>query len=133
MRILALVTILIVLSLGRSAASESAIKGDFTGDWSGNSGGSGTFKLSVADDGGKPKCTVSFTYSGTEVQTNVTVCKIDGIKLEAQYDFDIGGNRLQSTINGELKEKTLQGKYQTKTLPDGSAVDDGDWKASAAQ
>ena len=76
---------------------------------------------------------MSFTYSGTEVQTNVTFCKIDGVKIEAQYDFDIGGNRLQSTINGELKEKTLQGKYQTKALPDGSAVDEGDWKATAAQ
>jgi len=27
----------------------------------------------------------------------------------------------------------LEGKYQTKTLADGSAVDQGDWKAAPAQ
>ena len=133
MRLLALVTTLIMVPFAHAGAAESAINGDFTGDWSGASGGSGTFKLSVSDDAGKTKCTVAFTFSGQEVTTNVTLCKIEGAKIETQYDFDIGGNRLQSTIHGELKEKTLQGKYQTKVLADGSDVDEGDWKATSTQ
>ena len=90
------------------------------------------FKLSVARENGKPKCTVSFSYAGEEVKTNVTLCKIDGPKIEAQYDFDLSGNRLQSTIHGERKGSGLEGQYETKALDDGSSVDQGDWKAAPA-
>jgi hypothetical protein len=121
------------LILAASAFGEDAIQGDFTGDWSGASGAGGSFRLSVARDDGKPKCTVTFSYSGEDIKTNVTLCKTDGPKIEAQYDFDLGGNRLQSTIHGERKGSVLEGKYQTKALADGSAVDEGDWKAAPAQ
>lgn len=131
MRPIALITLLALVPL--ASAADSAIKGNFTGDWSGASGAGGTFKLSVEDDGGKSKCTVSFAYAGEEVKTNVTLCKIDGSKIEAQYEFDLGGNSLQSTIHGELKENALTGKYQTKALADGSAVDAGDWKAASTK
>lgn len=124
---------LAALVLGSAFADGPAIKGSYAGEWTGASGASGNFKLSVADEGGKPKCTVSFTFSGEDVPTNVTLCKIEGTKIEAQYDFDLGGNKLQSTIQGELEQTTLKGKYQTKALGDGSDVDQGDWKASAAQ
>ena len=76
---------------------------------------------------------MSFEYAGQEVSTNVTLCKIEGPKIEAQYDFDLGGNRLQSTIHGDRKGGALEGKYQTKALDSGSAVDEGDWKAAPAQ
>lgn len=132
MRWVALVIVLAVAQAGLVAAN-AAIKGNYRGDWSGSSGASGNFKLTVADGGDKPKCTVSFSYAGEDVATNVTLCKIDGRKIEAQYDFDLGGNRLQSTIHGELQESTLKGKYQTKALADGSGVDEGDWKAAAAK
>jgi hypothetical protein len=124
---------LFALILAASVFGEDALQGDFTGDWSGASGAGGTFRLSVARDDGKPRCTVSFSYSGEDIQTNVTLCKTDGPKIEAQYDFDLGGNRLQSTIHGERKGSALEGKYQTKALADGSAVDEGDWKAAPAQ
>jgi hypothetical protein len=75
---------------------------------------------------------VTFSYAGEEVKTNVTLCKIDGPKIEAQYDFDLSGNRLQSTIHGERKGTALEGKYQTAALADGSRVDEGDWKAAPA-
>jgi hypothetical protein len=122
---------LLILSVG--AFADDAVQGSYVGDWSGASGAGGKFKLSVAPESGKPKCTVSFEYAGQEVATNVTLCKVEGPKIEAQYDFDLGGNRLQSTIHGERKGSTLEGKYQTKALDGGSAVDQGDWKAAPAQ
>jgi hypothetical protein len=108
------------------------IQGSFTGDWSGASGAGGSFKLSVARENGKPKCSVTFSYAGEDVKTNVTLCKTDGPKIEAQYDFDLSGNRLQSTIHGESKGSGLEGQYETKALADGSPVDQGDWKAAPA-
>ena len=54
-----------------------AIRGDFVGTWSGSSGAGGKFRLSVGEQDGKTKCTVSFDYAGEEVKTNVTpLCKI---------------------------------------------------------
>jgi hypothetical protein len=75
---------------------------------------------------------VSFDFAGAEVKTNVTVCKIESPRIEAQYDHDLGGNRLQSTIHGERKGDSLAGTYQAKALSNGSPVDDGDWKAAPA-
>ena len=120
----------VVVMLG---AGESAIKGHYAGAWSGTSGASGAFELSVAIAADKPKCEISFTYGGEKVKTTVTLCKTSASNIEAQYDFDVDGNRLQSTIRGELKDNALTGKYQTKALADGSAVDEGDWKAAPAQ
>ncbi len=122
-----------VLALCGYAMADAPIQGHYVGDWSGSSGAGGKFKLSVAQDSGRQKCTVSFEYAGQEVSTNVTLCKIEGPKIEAQYDFDLGGNLLQSTIHGDRKGSALEGKYQTKTLDSGSAVDEGDWKAAPAQ
>jgi hypothetical protein len=115
------------------ALAEDAIQGTFVGDWSGATGAGGTFKLLVERESGKSTCTVSFQYEDEEVKTNVTLCKTDGPKIEAQYDFDLGGNRLQSTIHGQRKGNALDGKYHTKALESGTAVDEGDWKAAPAQ
>ena len=128
-----LLSTLILLALGIPAPADDAIRGSYAGEWSGASGAGGKFKLSVAQDGDKTKCTVNFTYAGEDVPTHVTLCKTEGRKLEAQYDFDFSGNRLQSTIEGELKGNALAGTYHTKSLADGSAVDQGDWKAAPAQ
>ena len=124
---------LFVLILFGYALAEGPIQGNYVGDWSGTSGAGGKFKLSVAQDSEKHKCTVTFEYAGQEVSTNVTLCKIEGPKIEAQYDFDLGGSRLQSTIYGDRKGSALEGKYQTKALDSGSRVDEGDWKAAPAQ
>ena len=124
------ISLALVMAVG--ALADDAIQGSFTGDWSGASGAGGSFKLSVARENGKPKCTVSFSYAGEDVKTNVTLCKTDGPKIEAQYDFDLSGNRLQSTIHGERKGSGLEGQYETKALADGSPVDQGDWKAAPA-
>jgi len=124
---------LFVLAVCWYALADDPIQGNYVGDWSGASGAGGKFKLSVAQQSGKRKCTVTFEYAGQEVSTNVTLCRIEGPKIEAQYDFDLGGNRLQSTIHGDQKGGALEGKYQTKALDNGSAVDEGDWKAAPAQ
>ncbi len=126
-------SVLFLSMLAFSAVAEDAIRGDFVGSWSGSSGAGGKFRLSVAEQDGKTKCTVSFDYAGEEVKTNVTLCKIDGTKIEAQYDYDFSGNRLQSTIHGERKGAGMEGTYHAIALANGAAVDDGDWKAAPVQ
>lgn len=125
------VSLLVLLALVALAA-EKEIAGSFTGDWSGSSGASGAFRLTVAPapEEGKPACTVTFSFAGQEVKTKITSFHIDGAKISAQYEFDLQGNRLQSTIDGELTGERLQGKYRTKALADGTQVDEGVWKAT---
>jgi hypothetical protein len=125
--------LLFLSTLAFSTFADDAIRGDFVGSWSGSSGAGGKFRLSVAEQDGKTKCTVSFDYAGEEVKTNVTLCKIDGAKIEAQYDYDFSGNRLQSTIHGERKGAGMEGTYHAIALANGAAVDDGDWKAAPVQ
>jgi len=124
---------LFVLVLCGHSFAEDAIQGNYIVDWRGAFGTGGKFQLAVAPNRGKHKCTVSFDYAGQEVWTNVTLFKIEGPKIEAQYDFDLGGNRLQSTIQGDRKGSALEGKYPSKALDSGAAVDEGDWKAIPAQ
>ena len=124
---------LTALLLSASVLADEAIQGNYVGDWSGSAGGSGAIKMLIEWESGKPKCTVSFTYAGSEIKTNMTLCKVEGTKIEAQYDYDFSGNRLQSTIHGEKKGAGLAGTYQAKALADGSPVDEGEWKAEPAK
>jgi len=124
------ICVLLLSMLAFSAFADDTIRGDFAGTWSGSSGAGGKFRLSVTEQDGKTKCTVSFDYAGEEVKTNVTLCKIDGAKIEAQYDYDFSGNRLQSTIYGGRKGDGIEGTYHAIALANGAAVDDGDWKAT---
>jgi hypothetical protein len=127
------ISVLFLSIVALCAFAGDAIRGNFVGSWSGSSGAGGKFRLSVAEQDGKTKCTVSFDYAGEEVKTNVTLCKIDGPKIEAQYDYDFSGNRLQSTIHGERKGAGMEGTYHAIALANGAAVDDGDWKAAPVQ
>jgi hypothetical protein len=125
--------ILTALLLSALALADEAIQGNYAGDWSGSAGASGMIKILVEWESGKPKCTVSFTLAGSEIKTNVTLCKIEGTKIETQYDWDYSGNRVQSTVQGEKKGAGLAGTYHSKVLADGSQLDEGEWKAEPAK
>jgi hypothetical protein len=67
-----------------------------------------------------------FTMGSTEVKTKVTHIAVHGLKLEMKYELDLGGSRLESTIHGTLSGETMEGKYITKWVADGSPVDEGE-------
>ena len=121
------VTVPIFMLLGAGLA------GSFKGTYSGSSGASGDITVTLTQsDSGEWKSEVTFTLGGDTVKTKITSLKVDGSKLRVVYTFDLQGTVLESTVTGELKEGTLAGDYHTKALADGSAVDDGTWKATAA-
>ncbi len=127
-----LVVVATVLALTLSAAAAD-LAGTYKGTWSGGqASGEITLTFRSADGGGTPTANVSFAMGGEEVKCTVTSVKVDGSKVEVVYQFDLGDTKLQSTASGELKGNTLEGTYKTKSLADGSAVDEGTWKATAA-
>ena len=128
-------TILILLAavlclVATGAAADVA--GTYKGSWSG--GANGDFRLKLEQTpGGEWKADIVFTMGTDEVKTKIKSVKVDGSKVDIVYDFDLQGNALESTVAGELTGKTMEGTYKTKTVADGSPVDEGTWKVSAQE
>ena len=112
----------------------AGLAGTYKGTYSGSSGASGDFVVSLTQaDNGEWKSEVTFTLGGQDVKTKITSLKVDGAKVKIVYEFDLQGTVLESTVTGELNEGTLGGDYHTKVVADGSAVDEGSWKAALGQ
>jgi len=111
-------------------AAEKDLAGVYTGKWSGSSGAAGDVRIALTLSDGRLKPNVMFTMGSTQVKTKVTRVAVDGMKLEMKYEFDLNGVRLESTIRGTLSGEVLEGRYSTKSLADGSAADEGEWKAT---
>ena len=111
-------------------AGEKDLAGVYTGKWSGASGAAGDVRIALALSDGKLAPDVMFTMGSTEVKTKVTHVAVDGMKLEMKYEFDLNGVRLESTIRGTLSGEVLEGRYSTKSVVNGSAADEGEWKAT---
>ena len=122
-----LISLLAIVPAAHTA--EKDLAGVYSGTWSGVSGTAGDFRITLTLVDGKLTPDVMFTMGSTEVRTKVTHIAVDGLKLEMKYEFELGGNRLESTIRGTLSGETMEGKYTTKSVADGSPADEGEWKA----
>ena len=112
----------------------AGLAGTYKGTYSGSAGASGDFVVSLTQAGnGDWKSEVTFTLGGADVKTKITSLAVDGSKVKIVYEFDLQGTALESTITGELNGATLAGDYHTKVMADGSAVDEGSWKATTGQ
>jgi hypothetical protein len=122
--------LLIVVLICAVCAVAADLTGAYKGTWSGNNG-SGDIQLTFkAVDGNSSKAEASFTYNGETIPCHVTSVKVNGSQVQMVYDFEIDGRQMQTTMTGQLKNKTMDGSYKTKSLPDGSEVDEGTWKAA---
>jgi len=112
----------------------AGLAGTYKGTYSGSAGASGDFVVSLTQaENGEWKSEVTFTLGGQDVKTKITSLKVDGSKVTIVYEFDLQGTALESTITGELNAEALAGDYHTKVVADGSAVDEGTWKATVGQ
>ncbi len=125
-------TAIVVLTLATALCATAAdLNGTYKGTWSGGQA-SGDITIMLRTVDGAPKAEVSFNVGGQDIKCNVASLKVDGSKIEITYEFDLGDIKLQSTAIGQLTGKTLEGTYKTKSLADGSAVDEGTWKATTS-
>jgi hypothetical protein len=113
------------------AAADPVTPGKYTGKWQGDSGAGGEFVLTLSGGGGGWKAEVSFTMGDQSVPCKVSALSVDGAKVHVVYTFDLLGAKLESTIDGERAGAKLSGKYRTRNVDGGAAVDQGTWEASA--
>lgn len=123
--------LLLLLSVPLALTADSVPAGKYSGKWEGASGASGEFWMTLASNG-KWTAEIAFTLGGQDVKCTVKSLTVDGSKVHAIYSFDLQGNALESTIDGELSGKKLSGKYTTRVAGDGSAVDEGTWETTAS-
>ena len=108
------------------------VAGTYKGSWCGAANGDFRLKLEHTP-GGEWKADVVFTMGTDEVKTKIKSVKVDGSKVDIVYDFDLQGNALVSTVTGEVTGKKMASTYKTKTVADGSPVDEGTWKVTAQE
>jgi hypothetical protein len=104
------------------------LAGTYKGKWAGATA-NGEFTVRLEQNAGAWKATVQFTLGGADVPTTMNMLRVDGSTIEMKYDFDLGGNKLQSHLTGEIKEGQFSAKYKTTALADDSAVDEGTCEA----
>lgn len=96
----------------------------------------GKWSSSQNENGGEiritlePEAQVVFTLSGREVKTKIASQKKDGSSFSLEYDFDLEGYRLRSSLTGKIQGEAAEGTYRTKSLDDASAVDSGTFQVS---
>ncbi len=122
---LAQLSLLLLLTLTLTAAD---LEGRYAGDWTGGAA-AGDLRFTLTRAGEEWKCEAVFTLGGQEVPTTTKRVKVDGAKFEVEYEFDLQGNKLKSTLTGQLDGQALSGKYSTVDSG-GGAVDEGSWKVS---
>lgn len=127
------IAILALFTLSLSLSADPLAGGKYTGKWEGTSGGSGDFRMTLTPaDAGKWTAEVSFTLGGQDVKCTVKSISVTDSKLQVVYTFDLQGNVLESTVEGALTGKKLGGKYKTRAVGDGTAVDEGTWETTSA-
>jgi hypothetical protein len=121
-------TVIVALLAANCALPQANLRGVFNGDWIGTST-SGDIRISITGDA-KPVVEVIFTIANNEVKTRVTSADVTPKSFEVTYEFDLGGNKLQSAIKGYLEGSRLEGTYKTTRVSGGTQVDEGTWKAT---
>ena len=121
--------ILFVAVLFATVLPAADLAGTYLGSYSGSAGASGAFTIALTQSGGSWKADVSFDLGG-DVKAKTTSVQVDGAKIKVVYQFEFQGATLESTATAELKGNKLEGTYQTKTVGDGSQVDQGQWNAT---
>jgi hypothetical protein len=119
---------LILATLALTA--EPITAGKYTGKWQGESGAAGEFQLTISGAAGSWKADVSFTMADQNVPCKVTALTIEGSKVHVVYNFDLLGNKLESTIDGDRAGPKLSGQYRTRNVADSAPVDQGTWEAN---
>ncbi|MBI4909018.1 MAG: hypothetical protein HY820_35685 [Acidobacteria bacterium] len=124
--------LLLTLACAGIAVAQPNLAGTYKGKWTGGSAG-GDFTIRLEQTGGDWKATVQFSIADTAIPTTVKTLRVAGARVEVAYEFDLGGNKLQSQLEGDIKDGALSGKYKTKAVADGSAVDEGTCEAKRAE
>lgn len=109
------------------AKSAGSLAGEYAGKWKGENEVSGNLRLKLSQGAdGKWAADATFSYEGAEVPTTTKSVKVEGGTLELVMAWEIQGVSSSTKLTGELKEGSLQGKYESATAESAAS---GTWSA----
>ena len=120
------------ITLLASALTLLAQAGNYKGEWQGQAA-NGDIRIVLESSSAGWTARISFSLAGNDVTTRVTTLEVSATALTAEYEFELGENKLQSRIEAKIDGGKLEGTYRTKALANGAAVDQGTFKASRAK
>lgn len=100
------------------------VAGDYTGTWESSDGASGKLRLTLKPHGSGWGADASFSFEGVDATTKMKAVKVDGTKVELEFDWDHRGSPGESKLTGEVSGDKLSGTYQSKM---GSEPSQGRW------
>jgi hypothetical protein len=104
--------------------AKNPIAGNYTGTWQSSSGANGKLRLTLKPHGSGWGAEASFSFEGVEATTKMKSVKVDGTKLELEFEWELRGDPGESKLTGELSGEKLSGTYQSKS---GSEPTHGTW------
>jgi hypothetical protein len=109
------------------AAGDTIHAGAYQGEWNGVYG-NGNLSVTLERDGKAGlRAHVAMTVDPEDEDCDVESLKVDGANIEMVIEYG-NRNRLQMTLKGTLKGRTIEGRFQTHQ-PGTEAVDDeGTWR-----
>jgi hypothetical protein len=109
------------------AKPAQSLAGEYAGKWKGENEVSGNLRLKLSQDKeGKWSADAAFSYEGAEVPTTTKSVKVDGGTVELVMAWEIQGVSSSTKLMGELKDGSLQGKYESATSESAAT---GTWSA----
>jgi hypothetical protein len=110
------------------AAGDTIHAGLYQGEWNG-AYGNGNVSITLERDGKAGyRADVTMTVDPEEMDCDVESLKVDGAKIVLVLEYG-NRNRMQMTLMGTLKGRTIEGQFKTRQ-PGTEAVDDeGTWRA----
>jgi hypothetical protein len=108
------------------AAATATLQGKYAGEWKGQEESTGALKLSFKQDAaGAWTAEAAFTFDGAEIPAKTKSVKIEGAKVELVFEWNVQGTSGRSSLKGELKGDTIEGKYDSNVA---EAASSGSWK-----
>lgn len=124
-----------VLPLGAAeskpaAAAAASLQGKYAGEWKGQEESTGALKLSFKQDAaGAWTAEAAFTFDGAEIPAKTKSVKVEGAKVELVFEWNVQGTSGRSSLKGEFKGDTIEGKYDSNVA---EAASSGSWKVKRA-
>lgn len=113
-----------------AAAAAASLQGKFAGEWKGQEESTGALKLNFKQDAaGAWTAEAAFTFDGAEIPAKTKSIKVEGSKVELVFEWNVQGTSGRSSLKGELKGDTLEGKYDSNVA---EAASSGSWKVKRA-
>lgn len=95
-------------------AAKAALAGDYVGTWTSSTGDAGKLWITLKPHGSGWGAEGNFSYEDVEASTRITSVKVEGMKVELEFNWEHRGTPGKSRLSGEVAAGKISGTYESK-------------------